>query len=117
MLTGITPFESLERISGEDELQDIAEIVKIPSGAAKAIMQGLAVNASDRIQSADELLERLSAQDEKKSSAFYEAENTVTLYMPGVKSAVPAAPVPAKEIIPSVSDETVSISKSTPSIP
>ncbi len=99
MLTGVTPVDSLERIADEDELQDIAEMVKIPSPAAKAIMKGMSVNASDRIQSAEELLDELCKKDDKKASAYYDAEETVTLYVP--KQSAPAVsdePVPASEI-------------------
>ena len=98
MLTGITPVDSIERIADEDELQDISELVKIPSAAAKAIMKGMAVNAADRIQSADELLEMLNTPDELKSP-YDDAEETVTLYVPS--SAVPDnldEPVAANEI-------------------
>ncbi len=99
LLTGITPVESLERISGEDELRDIAELVDIPAPAAKAIMQGMAVNARDRIRSADELLARLTAKDDSMPASYYESESTVTMYVPGSKRVnVPDEPVPASKI-------------------
>ena len=99
MLTGITPVDSLERIADEDELQDISELVKIPAPAAKAIMKGMAVNPSDRIQSAEELLTKLSEKEDKKASAYYDEEETVTLYVPKPATAViPDEPVSAGEI-------------------
>ena len=99
MLTGITPVDSLERIADEDELQDISELVKIPAPAAKAIMKGMSVNAADRIQSAEELLEKLSEKEDKRVSAYYDEEETVTLYVPKPAPAViPDEPVPASEI-------------------
>ncbi|MBR4450401.1 MAG: serine/threonine protein kinase [Clostridia bacterium] len=112
MLTGITPVDSLERIADEDELQDISELVKIPAPAAKAIMKGMSVNAADRIQSAEELLEKLSEKEDKRSSAFYDAEETVTLYVPGTKTTdIPEMPVMASEIKTSSSPLTNSKSK------
>lgn len=87
MLTGLTPVDSLERFAGEDELQNIAEIVKIPEPAARAIMKGMEINAADRIQSADELLAELTKTP-------LDGEETRTLYVPPVKSVPAPAPVP-----------------------
>ncbi|MBR4450656.1 MAG: protein kinase [Clostridia bacterium] len=102
MLTGITPVESLERMDDEDELQDISELVKIPLPAAKAIMNGLSVSASGRIQSAEELLEKLNEQ--KKYSSYDNEDTTVTFYVPKSASVskppvFPDEPVKASEII------------------
>ena len=100
MLTGVTPVESLERINDEDELQDISELVKIPSPAAKAIMKGMAVNASDRIQSAGELLAGLTSKEPDKPANYDDYESTVTLYVPqGAASSVPDEPVQAAEML------------------
>ena len=100
MLTGVTPVESLERINDEDELQDISELVKIPLPAAKAIMKGMAVNASDRIQSAGELLAGLTSKEPDKPADYDDFESTVTLYVPkGATASVPDDPVKADEML------------------
>ena len=90
MLTGMTPVDSLERFAGEDELQNIAEIVKIPEPAARAIMKGMEINAADRIQSADELLAELTKTP-------LDGEETRTLYVPPVKSEPGPEPEPAPD--------------------
>ena len=62
MLTGVTPVDSLERMDGEDELRDISELAQLPQTAAAAVMKGMALNAADRFQSADELLDELTKE-------------------------------------------------------
>ncbi|GEM_PF-4411206 len=81
MLTGITPQESIERLTGDDELQNISEIVDISKNAAYAIMQGLELKEKDRIQTADEFLEKLSAEDKP----LFAGDATVTMSSDAVR--------------------------------
>ena len=71
MLTGITPQNSLDRMT-EDKLRPIAEQTPIPDSIEQIIRKGMAVTAADRIQSAGELYQAL--QD-----AFREEQENPTI--------------------------------------
>lgn len=78
MLTGETPIESIERID-DDELTNVSALADLPSEAAAAIMQGLEVSEKNRIQSAEELLNRLQGRGNTPAE---ESDYTMTLYLP-----------------------------------
>ena len=67
MLTGITPIDSLERRVQNDELAPIETLVDIPPHIAAAINRGLAVEAEDRWQTVDPLLDALQSVDAPES--------------------------------------------------
>ncbi|MDD6061876.1 MAG: protein kinase, partial [Oscillospiraceae bacterium] len=66
MLTGVAPEDSLSR-SMQDSLRPISDMVSIPKSIERILQKGMAVQASDRIQSAGELCARLrqALQDEQ----------------------------------------------------
>ncbi len=63
-ITGITPDESIQRVF-KDELKKPSELgIDIPREYEQALMQGLAVKSTDRIQSVDALRRALSKKGE-----------------------------------------------------
>ncbi len=71
MLTGVTPIDSLERRVQDDELAPIDTLVAMPKQLARVMEQGLAVEAKDRLQTVDPLLEAfqsIAADDGKAAS-------------------------------------------------
>jgi serine/threonine protein kinase len=73
MLTGVTPESSLERMAA-DTLRPISEITQIPHGVEAVILQGMAVQATDRIQSAGELCDALQRAFRQAEDAYPAAE-------------------------------------------
>ena len=57
MLTGITPIDSLARRAGDDALEAIDTLAPVPHGMARVIMNGMALEAKDRPQTVDPLLD------------------------------------------------------------
>ncbi len=99
MLTGITPVDSLDRVSGADELEDISALAKLPSPAARAVTQGMAVKPADRIQSAEELLRRLKEKEPAKPDR--KSDETLTLHVPlRAPKVIPDKPVPFSGTVP-----------------
>ena len=58
MLTGVTPEDSLSRMT-QDKLRPVSDMVSIPKSIERILQKGMAVQASDRIQTAGELYARL----------------------------------------------------------
>ena len=68
MLTGITPVDSLERQVQNDELAPISTLVAMPKRLAHAVEQGLAVEAKDRLQTVEPLLDAFQSIDVNASA-------------------------------------------------
>ena len=59
MMTGETPVDSLSRSASDDPLEPIDQLADIPAHAADAIMDALAIESGERMQTADDLLKAL----------------------------------------------------------
>ena len=102
MLTGVTPESSLDRM-GQDTMRPLSEFADVPDPVAKVVQRGMEVEASERIQIAGELYNRLqrALQDvertQKKKEQKASKEKRAKRAQSAASDAADTAPVPSSD--------------------